>query len=99
MIPVFLHLQVQYYWNDQGCNPMFGCEVTNLRSRDVWGQVDNVMLIDLEINSEFFFRLQVFNSAGRGPKGEWRRGETANYRKYHLPCDTFHLTALVIIKC
>lgn len=54
-----------------------GCEPTNIRNRDVWGQVDNVMLIDLESNSEFFFRLQVFNSAGRGPKGEWRRGETA----------------------
>jgi hypothetical protein len=60
---------------------MTGCEVTNLRNRNIWGQANEVMLIDLEMNSEFFFRLQVFNSAGRGPKGEWRRGETATWGK------------------
>ncbi|XP_052820357.1 contactin-5-like [Mya arenaria] len=76
---------IQYYWNDQGCNPMTGCEVTNLRTRNIYGQTDNVMLIDLEANSELFFRLQVFNSAGRGPKGEWRRGETATNAPLNYP--------------
>ncbi|XP_053379339.1 contactin-3-like [Mercenaria mercenaria] len=76
---------IQYYWNDQGCNPMTGCEVTNLRNRNIWGQASEVMLIDLEMNSEFFFRLQVFNSAGRGPKGEWRRGETATWAPLNYP--------------
>ncbi|XP_052225224.1 contactin-like [Dreissena polymorpha] len=76
---------IQYYWNNLGCSPLKGCAVTNLRNRNIYGQASDVLLIDLEINSEFFFRLQVFNSAGRGPKGEWRRGETANNAPINYP--------------
>ena len=55
------------------------CPGDLISNRNVWGQVSEVMLIDLELNSEYFFRVFVFNSAGTGPKGEWRRGETATY--------------------
>ncbi|KAH3788133.1 hypothetical protein DPMN_166264 [Dreissena polymorpha] len=76
---------IQYYWNNLGCSPLKGCAVTNLRNRNIYGQASEVLLIDLEINSEFFFRMQVFNSAGRGPKGEWRRGETSKNAPLNYP--------------
>ena len=46
------------------------------RWRNTHGNATSVVLIDLEVNSEFYFRMQVFNTAGWGPKGEWRRSET-----------------------
>ena len=55
---------------------MDGYQPVKFRWRNTHGNATSVILIDLEINSEFYFRMQVFNSAGRGPKGEWRRGES-----------------------
>ena len=77
----FNPFQIEYYWNNVGCNPMrrSDCPQGLISNRNVWGQVSEVMLIDLILNSEYFFRVFVFNSAGTGPKGEWRRGETATY--------------------
>lgn len=52
--------------------------------KDVHGQTDHCQLIGLQPNAEYFTRVQVFNGAGFGPKGEWRRTETANYCKYNV---------------
>lgn len=58
--------------------------VNEILSKDVYGQTDHAQLIGLIPNMEYFARVQVFNGAGFGPKGEWRRSETANDREFQL---------------
>lgn len=71
-----------YYVNLHGDTPFDGTEpdpvLNRIMFKDVYGQTDHVQLIGLMPNNEYFARVQVFNTAGAGPKGEWRRGETAN---------------------
>ncbi|XP_060571800.1 contactin-3-like [Ruditapes philippinarum] len=73
--------RVHYYANLYGEDP-FGSEPDPVRNeiltKDVYGQTDHAQLIGLIANMEYFSRAQVFNGAGFGPKGEWRRSETAN---------------------
>ena len=56
--------------------PFEGYDPDNILQKEVYGQKDHVLIIGLEPVTEYFARVQVWNSAGRGPKGEWRRSET-----------------------
>ena len=56
----------------------------NIMVKDVYGQTDHALLIGLEPYSGYFVRVQVFNTAGAGPKGEWRWGEVSNRRKLYI---------------
>ncbi|XP_053378888.1 contactin-like isoform X2 [Mercenaria mercenaria] len=49
-----------------------------MMTKDVYGQKDHCQLIGLMSNTNYFSRVQVFNGAGFGPKGEWRLSETYN---------------------
>ncbi|XP_060571798.1 contactin-like [Ruditapes philippinarum] len=49
-----------------------------MQTKDVYGQTDHCQLIGLMANTNYFSRIQVFNGAGFGPKGEWRLSETYN---------------------
>ncbi|KAL4221661.1 Contactin 1 [Mactra antiquata] len=49
-----------------------------IKMKDVYGQTDHIKLIGLYPNTEYYSRVQVFNGAGFGPKGQWRKSETAN---------------------
>ncbi|KAL4221697.1 hypothetical protein ACF0H5_019952 [Mactra antiquata] len=74
--------RVYYYENEHDESPFTGGEPDPVRNRilfkDVYGQTDHCQLVGLTNNAEYFARVQVFNGAGFGPKGEWRRAETAN---------------------
>ena len=41
------------------------------------------MLIGLAPDADYYARVQVFNSAGRGPKGQWRIAKTAKFGKIY----------------
>ncbi|XP_052212292.1 contactin-5-like [Dreissena polymorpha] len=73
---------VYYYANVNDITPFDGSEpdeiLNDIKFKDVYGQTDHAQLVGLKSNCEFFTRVQVFNGAGFGPKGEWRRSETAN---------------------
>ena len=43
------------------------------------------MLIGLAPDADYYARVQVFNSAGRGPKGQWRIAKTAKFGKLYGP--------------
>ncbi|XP_052821309.1 contactin-4-like [Mya arenaria] len=81
--------RVYYYANLYGDTPFDQSEpdpiINDILYKDVYGQTDHVQLVGLEPNAEFFTRVQVFNGAGFGPKGEWRRSETANMFLRNFP--------------
>ncbi len=81
-------MQVYYYANVNDITPFDGSEpdeiLNDIKFKDVYGQTDHAQLVGLKSNCEFFTRVQVFNGAGFGPKGEWRRSETANTRMWAL---------------
>ena len=56
--------------------PFEGYDPDYIKQKEVYGQKDYVLIIGLKPVTEYFARVQVWNSAGRGPKGEWRRSET-----------------------
>ena len=49
----------------------------------MYGQTDQCMLIGLAPDADYYARVQVFNSAGRGPKGQWRIAKTAKFGKLY----------------
>ena len=61
--------------------PFQGVDPDNILQKEVYGQTNECLIIGLEHVTEYFARVQVWNSAGRGPKGEWRRSETKHARK------------------
>lgn len=65
---------------------------SDVRFQNVWGDVDVALMIDLDADAYFYFRLQVFNSAGRGPPGEWRLGKTSSYGSETSNCNSFLLS-------
>lgn len=81
--------RVYYYANMFDESPFDNGEPDPVKNeilfKDVYGQTDHCQLIGLHANAEYFTRVQVFNGAGFGPKGEWRRTETANYLLSEFP--------------
>ena len=71
-------LQIQYRLLDDDPDADF------IWNRDVYGQQSEAIIIGLRDNTNYWVRVQVFNSAGLGPIGEWRLAETFHQRKYHL---------------
>ncbi|XP_045161359.2 contactin-like isoform X2 [Mercenaria mercenaria] len=80
--------RIHYYANIHDQDP-FGSEpdpiLNQILTKDVYGQTEHVQLIGLIPNMEYFARVQVFNGAGFGPKGEWRRSETSNLPLHDHP--------------
>ena len=52
-----------------------------VQTKDVYGQTDHAQLVGLYPNMDYLARVSVFNGAGPGPRGEWRKSETANNSK------------------
>ena len=80
-IPI-IELQVQYFESDGDFTPWEGFEPDFIIQKEVYGQTDTCLIIGLKPVTEYYSRVQVWNSAGRGPKGEWRRSETRHARKF-----------------
>ena len=68
--------QVQYFKRKYNFNPFQGHDPDFMKQKEVYGTKNYVLLVGLYPHAEYFARVQVWNSAGRGPKGEWRRSET-----------------------
>ena len=81
IIGLFLYFQVQYFKRVDMFMPFEGYDPDNIKQKEVYGQKDHVLIIGLKPVTEYFARVQVWNSAGRGPKGEWRRSETRHAGK------------------
>ena len=77
-----IEFQVQYFESDGDFTPWEGFEPDFIIQKEVYGQMDTCLIIGLKPVTEYYSRVQVWNSAGRGPKGEWRRSETRHARKY-----------------
>ena len=73
-----------------------GYEPDFLETKEVYGQTDHCVIIGLEPDTEYLGRVQVFNSAGRGPKGQWRIAETARAGEYYENMQTLrkHVRAI-----
>ena len=54
-----------------------GSEPDNVKTKEIYGQTDHCQIIGLSPDSDYYARVQVFNTAGRGPKGQWRMAGTA----------------------
>ena len=72
-----LFQQVQYTKKPEDYTIFEGYEPDFLETKEVYGQTDHCKIIGLEPDTEYLGRVQVFNTAGRGPKGQWRVAETA----------------------
>lgn len=70
-----------YYYGNKYGESAFEKEPDPIKNeilaKDVYGQTEHCQLVGLHMSTEYFSRVQVFNGAGFGPKGEWRRSETA----------------------
>ena len=88
--------QIYYYEDKLGEGKLVNKEpdekIIRVNTKDVYGQTGHGQLIGLTPNAEHFFRVQVFNTAGYGPKGEWRWGETFNSRKLQVLLGKINLT-------
>ena len=73
---------MQYFESVDDFTPFEGYEPDNIMTKEVYGQTDHCMIIGLAYDADYYARVQVFNSAGRGPKGHWRLSSTNMARKY-----------------
>ena len=81
MLILFSYFQIQYFERIGEFTPYEGFEPDNIKTKEVYGQTDSCLIIGLTPNTDYYARVQVFNSAGRGPKGQWRKAETKKARK------------------